>query len=386
MRHISTKPAQQDGTALAHAFDADVCVAGGGPSGLATAIAAAARGLSVIVVDAARPPLEKACGEGLMPDAVEALAALGVSLDAAESAPFSGIRFIGADHTAEAAFAAGMGRGVRRPALHALLQSRAEDLGVRFAWGSRVVGLERDRLLLDNRAIRARWIVGADGLQSRIRRWAGLDTGRILSRRIALRRHYRITPWSQFVEVYWGDAGQAYVTPVGSELVCVAFIARGKQPVADAMLDSLPRLKKQLAGAPFAGPARGAVTISRKLSQCTRGSVALVGDASGSVDAITGEGMALGFRQALSLADAMAAGDLTSYETACRAIRRVPLFMSRTLLLMDSSRLLRNYTLRALERSPELFARMMQVHVGDSPLQWRGDAGILQLGWQLLNA
>jgi flavin-dependent dehydrogenase len=365
-------------------FDADVCVAGGGPAGLATAIAAAMRGLSVIVVDAARPPLDKACGEGLMPDALADLAALGVSLRGIESAPFAGIRFVGPRHRAEACFSNGIGQGVRRTELHGLLMARAEELGVRFVWGSRITGLDREFVSLDSRLIRARWIVGADGLQSRIQRWAGLDAGRVMSRRIGLRRHYHTAPWSRFVEIYWGKHGQAYVAPVGSEQVCVAFISREKLSSVEKMLNSVPQLKEKLVGAPCTGPPRGALTIARKLKRCTRNHVALVGDASGSVDAITGEGLAIRFRQAACLADALAIGDLASYEEACRGIRRVPLFMSQTMLLMDHSRLVRNYTLRAFERSPQLFARMLRVHVGESQLHWLGDAGVLQLGWQLL--
>ena len=52
----------------------DVVVIGGGPVGLATAIAARGHGLSVRVIDRQRPPIDKACGEGLMPAGVRALA------------------------------------------------------------------------------------------------------------------------------------------------------------------------------------------------------------------------------------------------------------------------------------------------------------------------
>ncbi len=55
----------------------DVLVVGGGPAGMACAIAAAGHGLHVEVVDAMKPPIDKACGEGLMPDSLEALAAVG---------------------------------------------------------------------------------------------------------------------------------------------------------------------------------------------------------------------------------------------------------------------------------------------------------------------
>ena len=55
-------------------FDTDVFVVGGGPAGLGCAIAARQHGLRVIVADSAQPPIDKACGEGLMPDSLEVLA------------------------------------------------------------------------------------------------------------------------------------------------------------------------------------------------------------------------------------------------------------------------------------------------------------------------
>jgi menaquinone-9 beta-reductase len=368
-------------------YDTDVCVAGGGPAGLSAAIACAQRGLSVTVVDAARPPLDKACGEGLMPNALIALAELGVIVESAETARFPGIRFIGAGKRAEARFPSGMGYGIRRTVLHDRLRVRAEELGVRMEWGTRVTGLVDDVLELDARSIRARWIVGADGLQSRIRHWAGLDRGRVLSRRIGLRRHYGVAPGTHFVEVHWGDHAQAYVTPVDDDQVCVVltFASRKYGSFEDA-IHELPELQARLAGAPCTSAARGAVTLGRRLKQRTRGPVALVGDASGSVDSITGEGLSISFQQAIALAEAILANDLSRYEQASCEISRVPLFMSQTMLLLDRSALLRRHTLAAFARSPQLFARMLRVHVEEWPLRWLGDGGLLQLGWDLLTA
>ena len=50
----------------------DVFVIGGGPAGLAAAIAARRRGLDVTVADCSVPPIDKACGEGIMPDGLAA--------------------------------------------------------------------------------------------------------------------------------------------------------------------------------------------------------------------------------------------------------------------------------------------------------------------------
>jgi 2-polyprenyl-6-methoxyphenol hydroxylase-like FAD-dependent oxidoreductase len=60
--------------------ETDVLVVSGGPAGLATALAVRRKRLRAVVVDSAAPPIDKACGEGLMPDSVAALSALGVGI------------------------------------------------------------------------------------------------------------------------------------------------------------------------------------------------------------------------------------------------------------------------------------------------------------------
>ena len=72
-------------------FDTDVLVVGGGPAGLAAAIAARRKGMRVRVVDGAVPPIDKACGEGLMPDALKGLAEPGVRLPEGGGGVFRGM-------------------------------------------------------------------------------------------------------------------------------------------------------------------------------------------------------------------------------------------------------------------------------------------------------
>src|ERR1700684_1097484 len=92
------------GPARANTSNTDVLIVGGGPAGLAAAIAARQKGFEVIVADRNRPAIDKSCGEGLMADCVEALRELGVHIPAAESFSFRGIRFVGSTSRVEASF------------------------------------------------------------------------------------------------------------------------------------------------------------------------------------------------------------------------------------------------------------------------------------------
>lgn len=367
-------------------FDTDVFVVGGGPAGLAAAIAARQHGLRAMVADSAQPPIDKACGEGLMPDSLNVLRRLGVSLQGCETGSFQGIRFIGPESSVAAEFPQGRGLGIRRVLLHQAFVQHAEECGVKTLWGARVSAIRENGVLVNGRHVSSRWIVGADGQNSHVRNWAGLSAGNGSTQRIGLRQHFQVRPWSDYVEIYWGRNSQAYVTPVGNNEVCVALISRPKFSSFREGLSEFPELAAQLQDAGCTSRARGALSISRKLKQVCRGNVALIGEASGSVDAVTGEGLALAFRQALALAPAMAAGDLSSYAGAHSKINSLPEFMSRSMLLMDRSRWLRSRSLRALSRQPGLFARMLAIHVGAMRLKDFGASGLLNLGWQLLVA
>lgn len=371
---------------MAQVFNTDVLVIGGGPAGLATAIAARQQGLRVTVADCAIPPIDKACGEGLMPDSLDVVEQLGVRLDRSDGAWFRGIRFIGPRDAVEARFPRGSGLGVRRLRLHQLFVDRAEMLGAQLLWRASVSFPDPGGVAINGARIRSRWVVGADGQNSRTREWARLATGRTRAVRFSLRRHYRVRRWSEHVEIYWGEQGQAYVTPVGDDHICVALISRRRWPSFADGLSGIPQLAERLAGAEPASDIRGALSVSRRLRRVSRGDVALVGEASGSVDAITGEGLAMAFRQALALAPLMAGNDLSAYTAAHRRINRLPEFMARSMLLLDGSALIRRRTLRGLALKPGLFERMLAVHVGELRLTDFGARGLFDLGRQLLAA
>ena len=138
---------------------------GGGPAGLATAIAARRHGLSVVLADGAVPPIDKPCGEGLMPDGVEALRDLGITIPEGEAYPFRGIRFVSEGIRAEAAFPRGTAYGIRRTHLHRVSVGPCGACGVRLLWQAAVTGLHPEGALVAGELVRARWVVGADGAE-----------------------------------------------------------------------------------------------------------------------------------------------------------------------------------------------------------------------------
>jgi flavin-dependent dehydrogenase len=362
----------------------DVFVVGGGPAGLAAAIAARQRGMSVAVADGTEPPIDKACGEGLMPEAIAALGELGVEIQPDAGYRFRGIRFLQQDAQVDGKLPQGLGVGVRRTILHEWLIARAEECGVQLLWRTPVIGITEAGVQLAGEFVASRWIVGADGSGSRVRRWSGLDAAARQSQRFATRRHYRVCPWSDHVEFYWGRGAQAYVTPIGREEVCVVVMARHVEDASfESLLRDCPQLAKRLAGAELASRERGAITQMHSLRAVHSGNVALVGDASGGVDAITGEGLRLAFRQAITLADAMERGDLPSYARAHRQQARNPALMGHLLLILARNDRLRTRSIRILAKRPQLFARMLAVHAGRAALGDWLSAGA-QLGWRFL--
>lgn len=292
--------------------DTDVLVVGGGPVGLAAAIEARLAGLDVVVAEPRRGAIDKACGEGLMPGALPALARLGVD---PPGMPFSGIAYLDGRRRVEHRFTSGPGRGVRRTTLHAALRDRAAALGTRFA-ELRVDSLTQRAGVVTAGDIRASWLVGADGLHSTIARETGLARpAPRAGRRYGQRRHLAVAPWSEFVEVTWTPLGEIYLTPVAPDTVGVAVLARRGVHFDDA-LAAAPALAARLAGAPAASDLRGAGPLRQRTRRRTAGRVLLVGDASGYVDALTGEGLRIGLAQARAAVAAIVAGDPRGYERA----------------------------------------------------------------------
>jgi len=347
----------------------DVLIAGAGPAGIATAISLARRGLGVCVIERRRAPLDKACGEGIAPAGVRALAALGVRTERLRAAPFEGVRYVDGALTLEGRFATGPGLGIRRTELSRELLEAATHAGVDIALSCALSGFEQraDEIVAQTSlgAFRSRMLVGADGLASPVRGWAGLAAP-ARSRRFGVRRHFRIRPWSALVEVHWEDTAEAYVTPVAPDEVGVAILARADGRSFDRQLLGFPALAAKLSGAEVVSDARGAGPFWQRARRRVSGNVALVGDAAGYTDAVTGEGIALALRTGEALAQIFAErGSPAGYERAWWRITREHRAFAALLDFAVAHPRIRGAAFRALARVPSLFETLLRRAMAD---------------------
>ncbi|OBI63268.1 NAD(P)/FAD-dependent oxidoreductase [Mycobacterium sp. E796] len=332
-------------------YDSDLLIVGGGPGGLATALHARRQGLSVIVAEPRDGPIDKACGEGLMPGGLAELTSLGVD---PAGMPLRGIAYVNEQRRAEARFRSGPGRGVRRTTLHSALAARAKEEDTEWI-RARVTDVQQDTRGVTAAGVRAKWLVAADGLHSPVRRAVGIEARAGTPRRHGVRWHFKVPAWSEFVEVHWSPWGEAYVTPVEPDLVGVAILSGGRPDLA-----WFPWLAHHLQGAER-GHARGCGPLRQVVSRRVAGRVLLVGDAAGYEDALTGEGISLAVKQAAAAVEAIANDAPSSYEAAWHRVTRNYRLLTRALVLGSAPRVARRAIVPACTLLPGVFDRAVNI-------------------------
>lgn len=375
----------------------DAIIVGGGPAGLASAIALGEGGCRALVCERRTLPADKPCGEGIMPTGVVELLRLGVLSDVPQGScrAFNGVHYVSpSGHEAAARFAWGSGLAIRRTALSSVLFARARrtrGVDVRVQASVQLMGQTSKAVTVevDGRTFRTPLLVGADGLHSHVRRWAGLSMRTKGARRWGARQHFAVEPWNDSVEVHFSPGVEAYVTPVSGNQVGVAMLwdRDRSSPISggrlmEDLLAHFPTLQHRLrrarptsfraAAGPLLQPARAAV----------RDRVLLIGDAAGYIDALTGEGISLALVEARALGSIIAPalrtrgsgalwdGALQDYARAVTEITRPYRQLTRLLLWAGRHPVLVERLVAAFAEDPLLLQHFLSANMGLCP-PWR---------------
>ncbi|MCW5980183.1 MAG: NAD(P)/FAD-dependent oxidoreductase [Bryobacteraceae bacterium] len=365
---------------------ADVLIAGGGIAGAALAVLLGRQGLSVELYERSRFPRDKTCGEGLMPAGVEVLDRLGLRQQAG-GACFYGICYHFGSRRAEGRFPNGSGLGQRRTILDkTLFDEAARTPGVTAQPGVRVDRplVQRGRvvgLVVEGRPRFARLTVAADGVRSPVRRALGLDLPPSRSR-IGMRAHFRLRedrclrPW---VEVFSCPGYELYLTPLPHRELLVAALADAGSVALPARrtfscwLRQQPVVAELLEGAQQVSPLQGVAPLGAGSRRGVVPGAALLGDAAGFLDPITGGGMAQALMTAELLARSMPrwldAGDewLFRFERDRRRMLRRYEFLTAALLWLSYRRGLAERLLSLLRLAPGIMSRLLRLLEGRPP-------------------
>jgi flavin-dependent dehydrogenase len=320
--------------------------------------------MRVTVFDPRDGIIDKACGEGIMPAGVKALAELGIY---PKGVCLRGVCYVDADGSqthAVGSFRRGHGLGVRRTTLHSAMMLRALELGVRFERAAvRTFRQSRDGVVV-NDELHARWLIGADGLRSRIRRELGVERPGRRRSRFGLRRHYTIAGLSDRVEVQFGDGVEAYVTPVDTDLVCLAFLfdtTGTPERDFEELIAGFPLVADRFRKAERASRVRGAGPFEQRVDRRVVDHVLLVGDAAGYLDPLTGDGIALGLATARAAVMCLLASTPWAYEDQYRRITRPYVLVTSCLRAIACCRAANRAFLRLASACPSVFDDVLAI-------------------------
>ncbi len=377
----------------------DAIVVGASVAGACTALLLGRAGHRVLLVERARFPRAKVCGEGLMPAGARILEQIGVPVSALGARSFPGIRFrLDRQPPLELDFSlletGCRGLAVSREGLDSCLaRHAARQANVTFRQGFRVAGCRLDGAGVQVRGesgetFAGRLLVGADGIRSRFHGRSGIRRLASSNGRFALRGLFEdFAHRDGWVDVFCSRLGEAYIAPLGPSSARVTLLLNqrldggpGDTERFASHLRHFPEVLARTGGRP---PLRVDATapVSRRVSACHGERLLLVGDAAGAVDPITGQGMTLALRDAQLAAevagDRLRRGRLKEADLRPYTARRRDYFersdeLSRRLLGLLERPWLFARVRRALLSNPRLQARLLASAV------WPGSSGGLR--------
>ncbi len=339
----------------------DAIVVGGGPAGSAVACLLAQRGHDVLLLDSARFPRDKVCGDSVSPEAWRLLDAIGAAdrVRALVPWPLQGMRLVSPSGTSFRGEYQGRRRpgfAVRRLAFDAALLASAREAGAEVREGVRVTGLLSGRpdgadrggacgVTTDVGAeLRARVVIGADGRRSVVARRLGLLREHRHLRRFAVRGYWDgVEGLESFGEMHVAGAGYCGIAPLSARSANVAFVLPQRDMAAAAgdlegfyraTLHRLwPALAERLSRARLCGPPRAIGPLALECRAVSAPGVVLVGDAAGFYDPFTGEGVTLALRAA-----ELAAAAIDSALQSCSRSARLPRLAAYERAYRDATR------------------------------------------------
>jgi geranylgeranyl reductase family protein len=380
----------------------EIVIVGGGPAGSATAIFLRRWGHDVLLLDEARFPRDKVCGESVSPGAWRLLADMGIAsgVRALRAHPLRGMTLVspagavvrGDYQGADSGFA------VRRDVLDATLLDAARVAGVEVREQTRVTDLLHEKgvvsgVVCSSGVIPARLVVAADGRRSIVARRLGLLREHPRLRKFAVRGHWEgVQGLEERGEMHVGGGGYCGVAPLSRTRANIAFVLdRGEMMVAGGGLSAFyrktlgrwPGLAERLQSAHLLAPPKAIGPLALEARRVSAPGALLVGDSAGFYDPFTGEGVTLALRSA-EIASRVAHGALGSgldllgeYDRARDEATREKFRLNRLLQRVVASPRVSNFVGRRLAGRPKLADRLVAIAGDLAPARAAFNLGFL---------
>ncbi len=315
----------------------DVVIVGAGPSGASCAYWLADAGWDAVVVEKKVFPREKTCGDGLTPRAVRQLADMGLEGALADSHRYQGLRAFGFGRSIDMRWPEhpnfpDYGYTITRHDLDGLVAGHAAAAGATLLQGTEVTApvvdekaplagplptltgvTVKEKGAAAPRTIKARYVVVADGSNSRIGRMLGTSRRRDLPMGMALRGYYRSERHDDpFIESHLDirDAegnvvpGYGWIFPMGDGRVNVGvgllstdqrWKGLNTSHLMDAFVDFAPASWGIRPETSLGPPTGGKLPMGLSVGPRAGGNVVITGDAGGAINPFNGEGIAYGY-------------------------------------------------------------------------------------------